>query len=303
MVYQHPLGYLIAMEGMALIRAWAGDDDYDERFVRARIEETRRLLADPALNAHPGVQVERDATAAAYEQWAARYDDPGNGLFDLDEPVIEEILDGLVGSPQRRTEAVDVACGTGRLTARLVARGYSVTGIDASPAMLDVARGRRLPGADFLEGSFADLPVATDSADLAVCGLALTHVVDLRPAFAEFARVLRPGGQLVISDAHHDLVLLGSAPIAAGPNGEPMLSTTVRHPATAYLRAALATGFSVRRCEERPEPTAPSGPLPEPTTELGAWPDWPWSLLGVVPEAVRAAWNSPAVIVWHFELA
>ena len=114
--------------------------------------------------------------------------------------------------------------------------------------------------------------------------------------------MLRPDGQLVVSDAHDALVLLGSVVKAEGPDGQPQLATTHRHTVADFLRAALATGFSVRRFEERPRPTAPEGPTQEPTDEIGGWQDWPWTLLGLVPEAARAAWNNPHMTIWHFQL-
>ena len=108
MTYQHPLAYLLGLEGLALLRAWAGD--HDRAFVEARFAEVRRLLADEALVGHPGVEVEAGATGDTYQQWAATYDDPGNGLFDLDGPALEALAAGLpVGT------ALDAACGTGRL--------------------------------------------------------------------------------------------------------------------------------------------------------------------------------------------
>ena len=106
MVYQHPLAYLLGMEGLALLRAWAGDDGYDERFVRARFAEVRRLLDDPELAGHPGVQVGSGATDAVYDQWSDSYDDESNGLFELDEPFLDEVLDTLPASA-----ALDAACG------------------------------------------------------------------------------------------------------------------------------------------------------------------------------------------------
>ena len=294
-IYQHPLAYLIGLEGLALLRAWAGDYDYDERFVRARLAEVRRLLDDERLTGHPGVIVERGATEAAYRQWSARYDEP-NGLFDIDEPVLDEIIDQLpIG------DALDAACGTGRLAARLVQRGHRVVGVDGSAEMLQQAR-RRLPDTDFVTGDLQRLPIADASVDLVVTALALTHVADLEPVFAEFARVLRPDGHLVVSDVHDELVLLGSVVKAVGADGQPQLATTHRHTVADFLRAALATGFSVRRFEEQPRPTAPEGPTQEPTDEIGSWADWPWTLLGLVPEAARAAWNNPHMTIWHFQL-
>jgi hypothetical protein len=59
----------------------------------------------------------------------------------------------------------------------------------------------------------------------------------------------------------------------------------------------------VLRCEENPTPAPPTGPLGEPTREIGEWSVWPWTLLGWDPEAARSAWNNPAITVWHFRLA
>ena len=168
--------------------------------------------------------------------------DPRNGLFDLDEPLIDTILDALpVGT------AVDAACGTGRVAARLVQRGRRVVGVD-TPGMLGQAR-RRLPNTGFVKGDLHCLPLLDDVADLVVTALASTHVADLEPVFAELARVLRPGGHLiiVIADVHDDLVLLGSVAKAVGPSGEAQMAGTHRHTAADYLRASLANGFCVRR--------------------------------------------------------
>lgn len=174
MIYQHPLAYLLAMEGRALLRAWAGDDAYDQQFVDARLGEIRRLLNDEKLTNHPGVHVERDATATAYQQWSDTYDDPGNGLFDLDAPIIDEITAALPTGT-----AVDAGCGTGRVTAGLVNQGHQVIGVDSSIEMLRQAR-RRLPQTMLVTGEMRQLPMITDSADLLVTALALTHVIDLK---------------------------------------------------------------------------------------------------------------------------
>ena len=299
MIYQHPLAYLIGLEGLALLRGWAGD--FDRQFVLDRLDEVRRLLDDPVLSGHDGIDVVRAHSNDGYRTWATTYDDGPNGLFAIDEAVIDEILDALPAG-----DALDAACGTGRLTRHLLDRGHRVIGADASPEMLDVAR-RRLPGVEWRSGDLRDLPVDDESVDLVLCGLALAHVEDLRPAMAEFARVLRPGGHLVISDAHHELVLRGSVVKAVGPNGEPGLVATYRHSPGDFLRAALAVGLEVRRCEEprraagseeAAQDVVPTAPV---TPAAVQWDVWPWSLLGIVPEATRAAWDAPAIIVWHFQ--
>jgi ubiquinone/menaquinone biosynthesis C-methylase UbiE len=307
-IYEHPLAYLLGLEGIALLRAWAGDQD--KAFVQARLAEVRRLLDNEALVNHPGVEVARGDVVTGYRQWAPTYDGPRNSLFDCDEPIVHELFDALPPGI-----ALDAACGTGRFAEYLASRGHHVVGVDRSPEMLGHAR-VRVPDAAFLVGELQQLPLPDNAVDAVACGIALAHVPALAPVMAEFARVLRPRGHLVISDIHHERVLLGSVVEALGPAGEPGVVRTYRHTAGDFLRAALPAGFQVRRCEE---PRAPErgpdhedrsrfrGDPPPPRSpdvlEVGAWDEWPWSLMDLVPEATAAVADSPVMIVWHFQLA
>ena len=299
-IYQHPLAYLLATEGLALLRAWGGD--FDERFVRARLDEIRRLMVNETLANHPGVHVESGATDNAYRQWAATYDEPGNELLVADLAMIDEVL-----ASRPRGTAVDTACGTGRLAQRLAARGHRVLGVDRSPEMVHQAR-RRVPGVPFAVGDLHALPVGDATVDVLTNALALTHVADLGPVFLEFARVLRRGGVAIVSDAHPELVRFGSVPKAVGPDGRPQQAAGHRHTVADYLRAALAAGFLVRGFYE-PGPGEPSDEAPPAAPplssgrDLGEWREWPWSLLRFTPAAAAAAWNVPSVLVWHLERA
>lgn len=293
-MYHHPLAYLLALEGLALLRAWGGDQDED--WVRARLAETRALFDDERLTSHPGVHVVPDATRDAYAAWAATYDDGGNELLELDLPAIDAVLDTLAPGV-----ALDAGCGTGRLAERLVRRGHRTTGVDDSPEMLARAR-EQVPGATFVGGSLLDLPVPDGSLDLVVTGLALTHVADLDAAFGELARTVRPGGTAIVSDVHPDLVARGSIVKGEGGRGEPLVASCHRHTVADHLRAALAAGFTVRGLTEERYAGEP-GPPPEPHREIGDWRWWPWTLLEWVPEAAREAWDIPSVIVWHLEKA
>jgi SAM-dependent methyltransferase len=196
--------------------------------------------------------------------------------------------------------ALDAACGTGRFAELLASHGHQIIGVDSSPDMLAHAR-RRVPNGEFHLAALDQLPLPDDSVDVIVCALALVHVPRLQPVLAEFARVLRPGGDLVISDLHHELVTRGSVIKARGPAGEPCIAATYRHRLGDYLRAALNLGFHVRRCEE-PGASQPTGPLPEPATGIGDWQDWPWSLMDYLPSAARAAGGCPSLVIWHFQL-
>jgi SAM-dependent methyltransferase len=293
-IYQHPLAYLLGLEGIALLRAWAGEFDRD--FVDRRFAEVRAMLAAEALAGHDGIMVNRGDTRTGYRRWAATYDEPRNSLFDADEPAMHQIIDSLPPG-----DAIDAACGTGRYAGYLAGRGHRVVGVDSSPDMLRRARSR-VPSGKFLLADLRALPLPDNSADVVVSGLAVSHVPVLGPVMAEFARVLRPGGHLVISDAHHEIVFRGSVPQALGPNDEPGLVATYRHTTGDFIRAALLAGLEVRRCEE-PQRDLQSLQPPPPPAELtvGDWSGWPWSLLDLIPETTRAGWAVPAVVVWHFQ--
>jgi SAM-dependent methyltransferase len=291
-IYQDPLAYLLGLEGIALLDAWAGD--HVREVTEARLAEIRRLLDDEKLRDR-GVLVERVGTEIAYEQQAAGYDaEAGGGLFADDEPVVAECL-----RERRPGVALDAACGTGRFAEFLARQGHQVIGVDSSPHMLAYAR-RRVPGGKFHIAELDQLPVADASVDVVVCALALVHVPRLQPVLAEFTRVLRPGGDLVISDIHHELTARGSAITARGPAGEPCITVTCRHQLGDYLRPALSLGLLVKRCEE-PTVTRASGPPPEPAADIGDWQDWPWSLIDYLPSAARAAGGRPSLVIWHFQ--
>jgi SAM-dependent methyltransferase len=291
-IYEHPLAYVLGIEGIALLRGFTGE--HDRAFVEARLAEVRRLLDDESL-AGAGVEVAEVGTVEGYRIWSRTYGGV-NTAFDLDEPAVGEILDTLPAGV-----ALDTACGTGRWSAALVARGHRVIGVDSSPEMLARARAE-VPGAEFRLGELTRLPVEDGAVDLVVCALALAHVPDLEPVLAEFARVLRPGGHLVISDMHPEVVARGSNQPVRDQDGRPGRLVSHRHLVGDYLRAALPVGLQVRRCEEPQMPVPHTAPPAPPPGLPGPWEVWPWALNALVPDAARAA-NAgvPGMLVWHFQ--
>jgi len=110
--------------------------------------------------------------------------------------------------PERRPLAgLDVGSGTGRFTPALAGAFGPVTGVEPSVRMREIAQARSCgPGVRYLAGSAEDMPVLTGSADYALMFLSWHHVQDKPRAARELARVLRPGGRLLLranfSDHH-----------------------------------------------------------------------------------------------------
>ena len=242
--------YLLAVEGLAMIR----DVLTNPSALTARAAEMTAIvegLETPLLSTM--ISIERYDVDEGYSLWAPRYDAP-NPAIDTEAPVFRD----LVG-PLQPGVALDAACGTGRHAEILSSLGWDVIGVDATEAMLDRARAKN-PDAEFHLGRLEALPVKSASVDLVVSGLALTHVDDLMPVYAEFGRVMRQGGRLVTTDMHP--VMASTSGMAAFPvedsrpdvaAGEPMSIHYVPnlvHNVNEYVAAIASAGLQITGCHE-----------------------------------------------------
>jgi SAM-dependent methyltransferase len=114
-----------------------------------------------------------------------------------------ELVEGLLPSSGR---VLDLACGTGRLTRRLVERGFEVVAADSSPAMLRAMLANLAPTSaarrpvPVVADAFR-LPFADGGFDAVVAMRLLFHYAEVGPIVAEMARVCRPGGAVVFDTA------------------------------------------------------------------------------------------------------
>jgi 2-polyprenyl-3-methyl-5-hydroxy-6-metoxy-1,4-benzoquinol methylase len=131
--------------------------------------------------------------------------------------------DGLINSEHRARyrwvsqvvagkDVLDAGCGVGYGVEILASAGArAVTGIDLDPAAVATAAERFGAHAEaFLQGDVRELPAADASFDVVVCFETIEHVEDGARALAEFRRVLRPGGVLVVSSPNPDAYLAGN---------------------------------------------------------------------------------------------
>jgi SAM-dependent methyltransferase len=212
---------------------------------------------------------EFSSVKAGYDRWSAVYDRDGNPLQAIEEPVVRDIL-GDVGG----LDAIDLGCGTGRHSLRLAAAGARVTALDFSEGMLAEARAK--PGANAIRFLRYDLhqPLLdfANSFDVAVSGLVLEHIRDLRRFFAEVARVLRPSGRAVISAMHPAMFLKGTQARFTDPEtGELVQPGSEPHSIGEFVMAAIGAGFTIEDIVEK----SPDSELAEQYPRAAKYVGWP----------------------------
>lgn len=94
---------------------------------------------------------------------------------------------------------LDVGCGTGALMTELESMGCSVSGVEINRSLVESCRAS---GLQVSEGRAERLPVESESVDAIVCSVVLPYV-DQKPAIAEWARVLQPGG--IVNATYHGI--------------------------------------------------------------------------------------------------
>lgn len=238
-------------QGTATFYAFADDVDAGARrlwkLARAETEGWAAVEQDE-LRLEARLKARRDGAqeffAGAAAEWEALRAELYGRAFE------QEALAALL--PPGWTVA-DLGCGGGALAAALAPHVARVVGVDQSAAMLKAAR-RRLAGAANVElrrGELEALPVADASCDAALAVLVLAYVAEVGPVLAEAARILRPGGRLVLVDLarHHDEAFarrLGQARLGFA--------------AADLTRALAAAGLTSARARPLPPDPAAKGP-------------------------------------------
>lgn len=135
-------------------------------------------------------QPEQVLQAAEYDRWFdSRW---GSYAFAIERDALLDALGPLDGK-----RVLDVGCGSGRFTAAFEAAGAQVTGVDADPAMLEIAR--RRTGAELLHGDGRALPLPDDGFDVAVAVTLLEFADRAEQVVDELVRVTRPGGRIAVA--------------------------------------------------------------------------------------------------------
>jgi malonyl-CoA O-methyltransferase len=144
------------------------------------------------------------APLPAYSLWAKTWESDPSAIVALESRWIAPWLSNLNGQV-----VVDLSCGSGRWLTHAQRQGATVFGTDLCPEML--LQAWQKPG---LAGRLAladtrRLPLASGCADLTLCALSLGHLSPMESALAEMARIVRPGGSLIVTDFYPAALVRG----------------------------------------------------------------------------------------------
>jgi ubiquinone/menaquinone biosynthesis C-methylase UbiE len=141
-----------------------------------------------------------------FDRWAGSYErDPFSRMIArLQRDALEALELG------KEDRFLDVGCGTGAAVRAAAEVAERAVGVDLSTKMLAEARERAagLPRVEFVEGDSEDLPFGDEEFTAVLCTTSLHHYPRPEKAAREMARVLAPGGRVVIGDGTSDAVVM-----------------------------------------------------------------------------------------------
>ncbi|WP_298227927.1 class I SAM-dependent methyltransferase [Gryllotalpicola sp.] len=141
------------------------------------------------------------AVAAMFDEVAQHYDRT-NAILSVGNDALWRIATTRAVGPRPGERILDVAAGTGTSSAALARTGAHVVAADFSEGMIGVGRARHAgdAGIEFVQADATALPFADASFDAVTISFGLRNIVDPRAALAEFFRVTKPGGRLVVCE-------------------------------------------------------------------------------------------------------
>lgn len=177
-----------------------------------------------------------------YNQWSTFYDTYPNPTVAIDELNFPKVYQELSG-----TNILEIGCGTGRHTTRLIEAGNYVVGVDISAGMLTRLKEKiKHPSLELINGDFLETVFADSSFDAIVASLVLEHIFDLEAFFDKSAKLLRPAGRIFLSEIHPYRTAKGTFAHFKNPDGTEAQLTSAAHTESSIQSTALRSGFSVK---------------------------------------------------------
>jgi len=175
----------------------------------------------------------------AYDLWSASYDYSPNPTV-----MIDELRFPAQYKNWRNHKVLEIGCGTGRHTVRLFEQKNSIVGIDLSNGMLSKAR-EKLPEVKFIHGDFMEYDFQKESFDKIILSLVLEHIDDLDLFFLRLSKILKPRGEILISELHPIRARKGSFARFNNIKGEEISLKSIAHSENKILDATNKNGFKL----------------------------------------------------------
>lgn len=191
--------------GLTTCRGWRSDNPHDgvDNSLCPSISPTR-VVPTPSELVPMSSDDPFDAVAESYDDavsHANRISGRSHSFFVAEKARILSSVAARMRGPQ--SSFADIGCGTGSLHPLMAERGWTVTGVDPSPASIEVARRDNPEGEYFCAGA-EHVPLSDATYDLTAAICVFHHVVPLSRSLvaAEMVRVTRPGGVVAVIEHH-----------------------------------------------------------------------------------------------------
>ncbi|KAJ4422718.1 hypothetical protein N0V82_002615 [Gnomoniopsis sp. IMI 355080] len=194
-------------------------------------------------------------TEATYDLWAQHYDTDGNFLTAVDSEEMQSLMPkflSMLNFP-KPWKIVDLGCGTGRNTARLVGLvETNVVALDLSQKMLDISKQRfhsaKVEGTVVFETydmlKAPSPPTVALGATAVISTLVVEHI-PLPDYFEAVSLILRPGGLLLLTNMHSDMGRITQAGFVEPETGQRIRPTSYAHSVHDIVSEADKQGFEV----------------------------------------------------------
>jgi len=209
------------------------------------------------------------ASKTAGNFWNARYE----------RPAIRALAGDVAG-----LDVLDAGCAAGENAAWLLEAGARVTALDASPAMIELTRSRTNGRANAIVADLAaPLPLENASFDLVLSSLTMHYLESWHEPLAEFRRVLRPDGRLVVSTHHPHTTLEANVPYGdvrlirerwTGFSQDAVEVRFYHRPLSRIVNDVLEAGFRLVRMAEPGIPSERREGEREQAARVSAWPSF-----------------------------
>lgn len=225
-----------------------------ESFARSEMLWYRHLTYNPTrgtFTRNDGIMKSK-STRALYDEIGEKYLRNRSSAFNdyTELPTVMSLIRSAKGKL-----VLDAGCGPGKHAKDLIAKGASVTAIDVSEKMVNLAREYCDGRGEFFRGSFEHASFTPVSFDLIIASLSIIYSRNISKVFNNFGRWLKPGGQLIFSIYHpvryHEKLkgfdFSKSKKVWISLHGYDVTVFNYYHPLEKYFTALHENGFAVSK--------------------------------------------------------